>query len=137
MYFLTSFGKRRKIKNVYKYIIDWDSKSRSKFQSKIKEHLSCLWEGDVVFEEFPVVGSKMTIDFYNATQNIAIEVDGEQHNSYNPHFHNKSKMNFLRQLKRDQQKEDFCCVNKISLVRITPDDIVDSPAQLLKLINEY
>ena len=92
--------------------------SRSKLQSTVKDFLKVFWDGDVVFEEFPVVGSRLTLDFYNATKNIAIEVQGNQHTKYNKFFHKGNKMNYLHQLKRDDEKLAFCDLNKIKLLEV-------------------
>ena len=77
MTFKTLLGKRRRIKKPINYLINWEEGSRSKLQGKVKNFLKVFWDGDVVFEEFPVVGSRLTLDFYNATKNIAIEVQGK------------------------------------------------------------
>ena len=94
MTFETLLGKRRRIKKPLHYLIDWEKGSRSKLQAKVKNFLKVFWDGDVVFEEFPVVGSRLTLDFYNATKNIAIEVQGKQHTKYNKFFHNDNKINY-------------------------------------------
>ena len=52
-------------KNVTKFLIDWDSKSRSKLQFKAKQFFKSIWEKQIVYEEFPVFGSKMKVDFLN------------------------------------------------------------------------
>ena len=118
MTFKTLLGKRRKIKRPIIYLINWEKHSRSKLQSKVKDFLKVFWDGDVVFEEFPVVGTRLTIDFYNATKNIAIEVQGNQHTKYNKFFHKGNKMNYLDQLKRDDEKLAFCDLNHIKLLEV-------------------
>ncbi len=118
MTFKTLLGKRRKIKRPIIYLINWEKHSRSKLQSKVKDFLKVFWDGDVVFEEFPVVGTRLTIDFYNATKNIAIEVQGNQHTKYNKFFHKGNKMNYLDQLKRDDEKLAFCDLNNIKLLEV-------------------
>jgi very-short-patch-repair endonuclease len=137
MTFLCSNGRKKKIKNVSKYLIDWDAKCRSGIQKTVKNDIKKHWFADVVFEEFPVAGTRMTIDFFNATQNIAIEVDGNQHYKYNKFFHSNSRQNFLSQLKRDEKKEYFCDINNIKLIRILESEIMDSenyPENLMKLL---
>jgi hypothetical protein len=118
MTFKTLLGKRRRIKRPVIYLINWEKNSRSKLQSKVKDFLKVFWDGDVVFEEFPVVGTRLTIDFYNATRNIAIEVQGGQHTKYNKFFHKGNKMNYLDQLKRDDEKLSFCNLNNIKLLEV-------------------
>tara|TARA_R100000008_G_C3580981_1_gene168488 strand:- start:407 stop:808 length:402 start_codon:yes stop_codon:yes gene_type:complete len=123
MTFKTLLGKRRKIKRPVIYLINWDKKSRSKLQSKVKDFLKVFWDGDVVFEEFPVVGTRLTLDFYNATKNIAIEVQGKQHTKYNKFFHKGNKINYLNQLKRDDEKLAFCDLNTIKLVEVHEGEV--------------
>jgi hypothetical protein len=122
MKFKTLTGSVRKVIGVQKYTIDWDADSKSKFQKSVKEFLKKYWQRQVVFEEFPVAGTRMTFDFYNANNKIAIEVQGGQHTKYVPFFHGNYKNNYLMQLKRDHQKHDFCELNDIKLVEIYEKD---------------
>lgn len=122
MKFKTLTGSTRKIIGVQKYTIDWDGSSKSKFQKSVKDFLYKYWARHVVFEEFPVAGTRMTLDFYNANNKIAIEVQGGQHTKYVPFFHGSYKNNYLMQLKRDHQKHDFCQLNDIKLVEIYEKD---------------
>jgi|TARA_R110000772_G_scaffold268489_1_gene395743 very-short-patch-repair endonuclease len=125
MIFLTTTGREQKLKNSSKYLINWDEKCRSKIQKRVKDLLHSHWISDIVFEEFPVLGTRMTIDFYNANKKLAIEVDGNQHYKYNKFFHSNSRQNFLSQLQRDEKKEYFCEINKIRLVRILEKDTLN------------
>lgn len=118
MRFKTIQGSLKRLSKPHKYMIDWQKKSRSNLQFKVKQLLKKHWEPHVVFEEFPVAGTKMTLDFYNANKKIAIEVQGKQHTEYNPHFHNNSKANFLSQKRRDYLKKIFCENNSIKLIEI-------------------
>lgn len=122
MRFKTLAGRTRKVLGINKYLIDWDGLSKSKFQKSVKDFLKDYWQRQVVFEEFPVAGSRMTFDFYNANQKIAIEVQGGQHTKYVPFFHGGYKNNYLMQLKRDNDKHDFCELNEIKLVEIYEKD---------------
>ena len=125
MIFLTTTGREQKLKNSTKYLIDWDKKCRSKLQKKVKDLLYSNWVSDIVFEELPVLGTRMTLDFYNANKKLAVEVDGNQHYKYNKFFHSNSRQNFLSQLQRDEKKEYFCEINQIKLVRILERDTID------------
>ena len=122
MLFKTLVGSSKRVKNAKKYLIKWDSSSRSKMQFTVKQYLKQYWLHDIVFEEFPLVGSKMTFDFYNPNKNVIVEVQGGQHLKHTPFFHGKSKSNFLNQIKRDNDKQKFCQINSIDLVEIYPDD---------------
>jgi len=122
MKFTTLTGSTKSVKNLKKYLIDWDKKSRSKIQFKVKNFLKKYWINHVVFEEFIIVGSRMTLDFYNANKKIAVEVQGQQHTKYTPFFHGQYQNNYLSQLHRDHKKYEFCNINNINLVEIYHND---------------
>lgn len=122
MNFLKNNGQKVQ-KCVVKYLIKWKSKSRSRYQESVKFSLYPFWKRHVVYEEFPVVGTKMTLDIVNLTVGIAVEVQGEQHNEYNKFFHKGSKVNFYNQLDRDLEKRAWCELNKLTLIEIFPHDL--------------
>lgn len=125
MRFNTLTGATRTVKKAKKYLIDWDSPSRSKIQFQTKQFLKKYWSKHIVFEEFPVAGTKLSLDFYNANKKIAVEVQGKQHTKYVPFFHGKNKINYLNQLKRDQDKLKFCEANDIQLIEVYQDDEIN------------
>jgi len=122
MRFKTLTGATRTVKKAKNYLIDWDGSSRSKIQYNAKQFLKKYWSTHIVFEEFPVAGTKLSLDFYNANKKIAVEVQGKQHTKYVPFFHGKNKINYINQLKRDQDKLKFCELNDIQLVEIYDGD---------------
>ena len=109
-------------KNVSKHLIDWDKKSRSKFQFKVKQILKPYWQNHIVYEEFPVYGSLMRVDFLNATKRIAIEANGRQHSEFVPHFH-KSRSEYLKSIKRDHKKTEWLEKNGFKLLEIEEKDV--------------
>jgi hypothetical protein len=119
--FKTLTGALKRVKRPKKHLIKWAGKSRSKRQGAVKKFLKKYWSHHIVFEEFPIAGTRMTFDFYNANKKVAIEVQGRQHTQYVPFFHG-NKMNYLSQLRRDQQKLEFCTLNKIKLIEIYDED---------------
>ena len=125
MEFQTIYGKVKRVKNLKKRIINWEASSRSKRQKAVKDFLKDYWYNHVTFEEFPVVGTRLSLDFYNANKRVAVEVQGSQHTKYNKFFHGGHKNNYLEQLKRDQIKAEFCEVNDIILVEIYDSDIIN------------
>lgn len=120
MEFITLNGRRVRAKgaSLKRAKIDWDKSSRSKFQKAAKDFLRPYWCCDEVYEEFTIPGTRMSLDFYNRTRNIALEIDGRQHREFVPFLHKGSRMNFLDQLKRDTFKLDFCELNGIHLVGV-------------------
>ena len=122
MKFKTLTGGVRSVSNAKKYIINWKGKSRSKLQFSVKKFLEQYWLHDIVFEEFPMAGTKLSFDIFNANKSIAIEVQGQQHVKYTPFFHGGNKINYIDQLRRDKQKSDFCKANSIKLIEIYYND---------------
>ncbi len=122
MIFKTLIGSTKRVKKPKNYMVKWDKPSRSKMQFEVKNFIKNYWFNDIVFEEFPIVGTRMSLDLYNGNKNIAIEVQGEQHLKYTPFFHGKSKTTFLSQIRRDNDKQEFCKLNKIKLVEVYPKD---------------
>ena len=115
-------GKLQK-KSVTKYLVDWDKKSRSKIQFTVKQFLKTYWKGQVVYEEFPVYGTKMSVDILNATKKIAIEVQGRQHNEFNKFFHSDSRLKYLESIKRDLKNAEWLEMNDFNLIEINEDEI--------------
>jgi hypothetical protein len=124
MKFKTLNGKERFLKNAKKYIINWEGKSKSNIQWRVKQFLLSYWKYDVVFEEIRVVGTRLSLDIYNANKKIAIEVQGKQHQTYNPYFHGNDRRKWLSQLRRDDLKLQFCLTNEIKLVEIYETDLI-------------
>lgn len=127
-------------KNCAAYRVDWNKKSRSKIQKTIKEYCEIIWKNNVVFEEFPVFGTRYTLDLYNASKNIAIEIQGVQHTKYlgpsddgkKKGFFHKGREDFLHQLKKDGKKAEFCEINDIILV-----EIFESEMKSIKTIEDF
>lgn len=125
MKFKTIHGGLKRVPKVRNYLIDWDAESKSKIQFKTKQFIKDFWYNNLVFEEFPVAGTRLSLDFYNATKKIAIEVQGAQHRKYVPHFHGGHKSNYIDQLRRDKQKLEFCEMNGIHLMEVYDGDVLD------------
>jgi len=122
MKFKTLIGSLKNVRKPKNYLINWDSASKSKIQFNTKQFLKQYWKNHIVFEEFPLVGTKLSFDFYNANKKIMIEVQGQQHTKYVPYFHGKSKSGYLDQLRRDNDKIKFCEINNLKLVEIFSEE---------------
>lgn len=110
-------------KNVSQFLIDWDKTSRSKIQFQVKQFLKPFWKHHVCYEEFPVFGSRMKVDFMNFTKQIAIEVNGDQHSSFNKFFHNNSRLNYLNSIKRDVKKAQWLEKNGFQIIELETKDL--------------
>ncbi len=114
-------------RNYARFLVDWDAACRSKFQYKVKFFLKDFWANCMVYEEFPVLGTRLKIDLYNSTKKIAVEMNGMQHYEFNKFFHNNNRIDFLNGLKRDIKKSEFCAINDIKLIEIVEKDLPLSP----------
>lgn len=120
MKLLDTFGRTKNI-SLKKYKIDWDKESKSKFQFNIKQFFKQYWGSDNCVEEFPVLGTKLNCDFINFDKMIAVEADGNFHNTFSK-FHHKNRLGFLNSLKRDQKKDDWLNKNGFFIIRINEND---------------
>lgn len=110
-------------KNVRRFLIKWDGKSRSNLQFKTKQFLKKYWSGHIVYEEFPVYGSLLKVDILNATRKIAVEVNGKQHEEFNKFFHNNSRFNLISSLKRDEAKFQWLTKNNFKILELKTEDV--------------
>ena len=120
---LFNINGRLQKKSVSKYLINWNKKSRSKVQFKTKKFLEPFWKGHIVYEEFPVYGSRMTVDILNATKKLAVEVQGKQHGEFNKFFHSNSRLKYLEGIKRDIKKAEWLENNGFILLEIEENEV--------------
>ena len=62
----------------------------------------------------------LELDFYCKELNLAIEVNGQQHYFYTPHFH-ESEEKFQAQVERDKLKQTICANRGVKLIIIRYD----------------
>ena len=65
----------------------------------------------------------MKVDILNATKKIAVEVQGNQHVSFNKFFHNNSRLKYPESIKRDAQKAQWLEKNGYTLVEIHEKEV--------------
>lgn len=116
MTFLDLRGREKKLKNPARYKADWNGSTRSKGQTALKKFLYPYWKDKLIFEEMPLVGSKMTFDIVNITDKLIIEHQGLQHQKFVKHFHGTRVSKFLGQIKRDMKKHEWAELNGFCLV---------------------
>ena len=115
-------------KNVNKYRVNWSKKSRSNIQFEVKQFLLKHWENHIVYEEFPVYGSRMKVDFLNATRKIAVEVNGAPHTSFNKFFHQNSRAKYLSSIQRDYEKYEWLIKNDYKFIELEQGDMKELSA---------
>ena len=118
-------------KKVSKYLIDWDKKSKSNIQFETKQFLKVFWQNHIVYEEFPVYGTKLKVDFINATKKIAIEVNGKQHSEFVKFFHG-SRLDYYKSISRDVNKAEWLEKNGFELLELEEKDVKNLSIDYLK-----
>lgn len=87
--------------------------------------LERLFPAERRLEEVPLPGSgQLRLDFLLPGRRLAVEVHGEQHYRFVPHFH-KTRLGFLQHRKRDTLKVDWCVLNRLTHVEL-PDGESDA-----------
>lgn len=93
----------------------------SKIQTEVYSYLQEIYGKSSILQEFIIPGTKLSLDFLLPNYSLAIEVDGKQHDKFNSFFHFDRK-DFLKQVDRDGNKEQWCKLNNFILVRIKEND---------------
>lgn len=106
----------------------------SKLSDIIYDQLINIFGIDLRIQSEFYLGEGLRLDFYLVDYGIGIEVDGQQHFSYNSYFY-KDKLAFEEAKLRDRRKEELCCSFGISLIRISFDQIPNEE-ELKILISE-
>lgn len=73
------------------------------------------------------------LDFYIPDCNVAIEVDGDFYHSYGLIYEQMSPMQ-KKNKRVDEQKNHWCAINCIKLIRIWEHDINEHPEAVLKML---
>jgi hypothetical protein len=105
---------------------------RSKYHLHARELLQQSHPTLQILEEVSVPirrGTTLYLDFFLPLINLCIEVHGEQHYKFIPFFH-KTKLDYLRQLGRDRDKEEWCGINDIDFVILKYDEMDNWDEQL-------
>jgi very-short-patch-repair endonuclease len=93
------------------------NKFKSKGEEIVYEWLLKNYKYNNIIYEWKIPHTRFTLDFFISDMLLSVEVDGNQHYKQNSLFH-KNRLDFLKQKKRDAEKQDFCDLNQITLVRI-------------------
>lgn len=94
---------------------------KSNIQYLAGQKLRKKYPSDVILEEVHIPDG-FYLDFFIPSRKIAVEVQGEQHSEFIPHFH-KNKAGFVRSQDRDARKAEWCRINDIDLIYVDKDSI--------------
>ncbi len=102
--------------------------SKSTLQGRAAQVLRDSFPIDPILEEFPVPGTRQTIDFFVPKKGLVVEVDGRQHDEHVPYFHGDRATSdkYAKQKSRDRIKDEWCEINGFNLVRIKTEDDLEN-----------
>ena len=122
--------------NAKKYYINWEKDGDSSLEIKFRDLIYPYWKNSIILFQCAIPGSRLELDFLNINKRLCVEVDGEQHNNWNPFFYNNNRNNFVRAFKRDLDKESWCEKNSIKMLHLDKKDLDNfSPENILKNFN--
>ena len=115
--------------NLKKYIVyKDDTKKKSKYHLLARKIIREMFTGCNILEEVKLPGSTAShkrsvlyLDFLIQRWSIAVEVHGQQHYEFCPFFH-KTEANFLKAQVRDEDKAQWCLINKLHLIILKHSD---------------
>ena len=98
--------------------------NKSSFHLKTREILKERFPTHQILEEvsIPILPKlNLYLDFFLPLRKLAVEVQGQQHFTFNPFFH-KTQAQFRQQLKNDRIKKEWCDLNNIELLVFSFED---------------
>ena len=105
-----------------------DTRVRSKYHVRARDVLKQIFHSYRILEEVKLPGSTpshrrgvLYLDFYVPQIMLAVEVHGQQHYNYTPFFH-KNKADFAIAKAKDEDKIEWCELNKIDIIVLRYSD---------------
>lgn len=98
------------------------TKSKSSLQGMVGIILMNLFPNHSILEEFTIPGSRMSVDYFLPDENMVVEIQGEGHTGYTPHFHqDRNLCKFAKQKQHDRKKALWAETNGFKLIEIFPN----------------
>lgn len=92
-----------------------DTRPRSSLHLRCRDLLKKLFPFDPIYEEVLIPGEQLFLDFFLPSRKLAIEVQGQQHDTY-VHFFHGSQAGFKKAQANDRRKEELASLNNIKLI---------------------
>lgn len=100
--------------------INKDSENKSSYHKLARSILKRIYPTMQILEEVTINIRKseyLYLDFYIPLIKKCIEVHGEQHYKFVPHYHS-NQLAFLKAKKRDYEKKEWCELNNIQYIEL-------------------
>lgn len=107
--------------------------NKSSLHLEAREIIKNIYPTLQVLEEVTIRLRKsetLYMDFFIPLNKKCIEVHGEQHYEFTPFYH-RTKLDFLKQKKRDRDKKEWCDINNIVYIELP----YNKQKQWLEIIN--
>lgn len=109
-----------------------DTRPRSEGHLRARTLLKSLYSTDRILEEIPLpINPTLYLDFYLPFRKLAVEVQGQQHFKYIPHFH-ESKAHFFRSVVNDKRKFQFCEINGLHLAILNDEQADEQWTEIIR-----
>lgn len=92
----------------------------SSYHAEARDLLKERYPTFIILEEVPVTikkGKTEYLDFFIPLKKLIIEVHGEQHYTFNKHFH-RDKNGWAGQMRRDRLKREWAELNGLRLIEL-------------------
>lgn len=125
--------------NVKEFMVyESTNRNSSSLHCRARTILRKMYPSDILLQEVTLPGSKrgslskpLYADLMIPSQNLVVEVHGEQHYKYNPFFF-KNKKDFYLAQKRDNDKVEWCEINDLTFVALPYNESDDEWEQRIK-----
>lgn len=98
--------------------------SRSKLQLTTRNKVIEKFPHEVIYEDFVIPGSRLSVDFFIYRIGLVIEVDGKQHSAFSSFHHGDrtTSKKFAKQRTNDMLKDKWSESNGFRMVRIESEE---------------
>lgn len=101
--------------------------TRSKYHIAARQLIKECFPTLQICEEITIPlkkGHTVYLDFFLPLNNKCIEVHGEQHYKFIPHFH-QTMMGFAKHKQRDREKQEWCELNSIEYIELPYNEDIE------------
>ena len=114
-----------------------NGKFKSTYHKKAYELFKSIYPLYTVYEETKLCGTKndLYIDIFCPSLQMMIEVQGEQHEKFNPFFH-QNIAGYARSRGRDAEKRNWCELNGITLIELVYNESEEQWKKKMQLLTD-
>jgi|JI10StandDraft_1071094.scaffolds.fasta_scaffold10620_2 hypothetical protein len=113
-----------------------NGKFKSSYHKKAYELFKSIYPLYTIYEETKLCGTKndLYVDIFCPSLQLMIEVQGAQHETFNPFFH-QNIAGFAKSKGRDNEKRQWCEANGITLIELVHNESEEQWKQKILHLN--